>query len=73
LFASSKRPIIVLSNSAERAAFYCSWSEFTVRNDRLSVVNADGAPFVTIHPTPDAHVEDPRALLQLIEALLSAD
>jgi hypothetical protein len=37
------------------------------------VVNADGAPFVTIHSTPDAHVEDPRALLQLIEALLGAD
>jgi hypothetical protein len=62
LFASSKKSIIVISNSAER-----------VCNDRLSAVNTDGAPFVTIHSTPDARVEDPRALLQLMEALLSAD
>jgi hypothetical protein len=39
----------------------------------FSVLNAGGVPIVTIHSTPNAHVEDPRALLQLIEALLSAD
>jgi hypothetical protein len=39
----------------------------------FSAVNADGVLFVTLHSTPNAHVEYPRALIELIEALLSAD